>query len=121
MYQNNTPGKGNPNPNSLNPNINQYQYANLPPNNQGQYQQAPVNQPQLGVPQNRPVYTSMIAPQSNTGGSNKPAVGGFGKLESMGRVVREDPDPVIRVNEAPVPQTFNTANTNTLSFKSSQG
>ena len=33
----------------------------------------------------------------------------------MGRVIREEPDPVIRVKEAPIPQTLNVPNT--LSFR----
>ena len=98
MYQNNTPGKGNPLPNSANPNINQYQPSNSTSNNQGQYQQTPANTYSLGVASNKPVYTSMIAPPNGDGGINRPAMGGFGKLESMGRVIREEPDPVVRVN-----------------------
>ena len=41
------------------------------------------------------VYTSMIQPMNNAGfGSG----GGLGRLENMGRVIKEDPDPVIKVS-----------------------
>ena len=124
MYQNNTPNKTNQPPNTLSPNMNQYQQSNSPSNPQmpyQQYQQAPGNQNNLGLPQNRQAYTSMIAPQNNNMGNNRPAVGGFGKLESMGRVVREEPDPTVRVKEAPSQQTFNSGNNNNLTFKNPPG
>ena len=108
MYQNNIPGKNNVTNNTLNP--NNYQPSSTSSGSNNSYT---INAPQqnlLNMPYQPKAgtYTSMLSPQNTTSG-------GFSKLENMGRVIKEEPDPVIRVNEAPASQTFN--NPNTLSFR----
>lgn len=122
----------------MHPNSGQYQqYQEYLPNNPNpnfMYQQntySPYQQPyqppsHLMPPTqhagNRGVYTSMIQPQGPPG--DKPPSALFGKLSSMGRVVKEEPDPVIKINEAPsysqnmlqVPQQ-QFQNNNMLSFR----
>lgn len=107
------------NNNNLSP--NNYQQS-LNPNQRLSPQPGSLMPPQQGYgslapPQpNRAVYTSMISPQNNPPTSSKP-MGGFGGLSGMGRVVKEEPDPIIRVNEAPNTQPMQSPNT--LSFRNS--
>ncbi len=82
-------------------------YPNYPPKSQppppfsGNY--VPPQQPYLQQPpaflvppnnSSRPVFSSMIQPQSST-----PKSGGLGKLEAMGRFIKEEPEPTIKVSE----------------------
>jgi hypothetical protein len=114
MYPNSGPRPPH-SPNSNNVNFIHPQ-QNYPPN----YQPVPQQQQYLS-PQNqhlnRGVYTSMIHPQHSSSIGDKPIGGGLlGRLETMGRVVKEDPDPVIRVSEPPS-NTLQIPNNNLLSFR----
>ncbi len=104
------------------PNNNPNAHFTQPQNTYSPYQQPPQQGSYLSPPtqqaSNRGVYTSMIQPQGPP--SSKPSSGFMGKLEMMGRVVKEDSDPIIKINEAPtyssnslqIPQ-----NNNMLSFR----
>lgn len=95
------PNSGQRPPYSPNHNVN---FIPSPQSYQQQYQNPPQQQNYLS-PQNqhlnRGVYTSMIQPQQSAPSGDKPFGGGLNRLETMGRMVKEDPDPVIRVNEPP--------------------
>lgn len=117
-------------PNYSNPQNSQP--INNPNNNLGKSPQsfaAYIHQPQLNSqpfqsPQvqslnaNRNVYASTIQPSTSSSFSSKQGISGFSKLQSMGRVIKEDPDPIIaRTQEAP--SSFQSPPSNTLGFKGS--
>lgn len=103
-YQNNQYAPNNQQPN---PNINQNSNNLLRPPNNPYVPPQFINQGYLS-PQggsfnaNRGVYASTIQASTSSSNLSKPGGFGLGKLEAMGRVVKEDPDPIVhRTQEAP--------------------
>ena len=88
-----------------------YNHSNQPQNHTPSYN--PYSQPQYAhqgflSPQggsaalNRNMYASTIQTSTSSSGLSKPGGFGLGKLESMGRTIKEEPDPVVtRTYEAP--------------------
>lgn len=106
-------------PNNINVNF-QHSQNNYSPYQQYEHQGSNL-MPPTQHSSNRGVYTSMIQPQGPPGA--KPSSGLLGRLETMGRVVKEEPDPVVKINE-PQSYTHNTLqvpqqpqNTNMLNFR----
>jgi hypothetical protein len=83
-------------------------YSNAPKTNthtfsQPQFANHPFLSPQANqFPNNRNVYASTIQVSTSSNALNRPAAMGLGKLESMGRAIKEEPDPIVhRIHEAP--------------------
>lgn len=96
--------------NQYNPNTNTNNNTNLPrpqqnpnPFSQPQFANQGFLSPQAGsFNANRGVYASTIQASTSSSNLSKPGGFGLGKLESMGRVIKEDPDPVVhRTQETP--------------------
>jgi hypothetical protein len=99
-YQPNNPNQpnnynNNPNNNFIKPQSNPNSYPQQP-----QFTNQGFMSSQSGFNPNRNVYASTI--HASTSSSNLSRPGGFGKLESMGRMIKEEPDPSShRTQEAP--------------------
>jgi hypothetical protein len=97
-YQPNQFGQNNNNPNNNNPNPNNnFKPQNNPyPFTQPQFANQGFLSPQGGsFAPNRNVYASTIQASTSSNNLSRPAGMGLGKLESMGRVIKEEPDPII--------------------------
>lgn len=103
-FQPNQYGQSTPNNQQNNvPTNNPKPHPNSYPFIQQQFVPQGFSNPQVATfAQNRNVYASTIQTSTSSNNLNRPAGMGLGKLESMGRVIKEDPDPVIhRTQEAP--------------------